>query len=520
MSQRLYLEGIAPFLPKGFMEENPITLKHLFVVILAVLLGLISRYSWSHTSRQRLIPTIPVIGGNSKESIRTNRAKFLHNSKQILLDGYREHGAGFFYVPSPYGERLMIPTQFLEELKTAPVDKVDFVGTFIEMFEGKYTTMGSRSTLHPRVVKAQLNQHLGDVMPTIQDEIRDAFEESFPACDDWTEVPVVETITQIVARVSGCMFGGPILSRNKEWTAASIAFAVDGFIGAQKLKRYPSFLRPIVARFIPEIKAIANHYRAAEKAAYPILQERERTGERADDLLYWMNEQAQGGEKEHTFLASILLKVSFAAIHTSAAAPSQLIFDLCEHPEYVEPLHEEYSKVMGADGKIDKQGFYHMPKMDSIMKESQRFNPLLLVTFERVITEDWKLSNGYVIPSHTMIGVPTHAITMDPTFYPDPDRFDGFRFAKIRESDPAVEGKAQYVASNPSSMAFGYGRHACPGRFFASQEIKAIMVYLLEHFDMKFRKGQGRPESQQFETQYLPDHSATVLFKKRKHAHL
>jgi len=28
------------------------------------------------------------------------------------------------------------------------------------MFEGKYTTMGSRSTLHPRVVKAQLNQHL------------------------------------------------------------------------------------------------------------------------------------------------------------------------------------------------------------------------------------------------------------------------------------------------------------------------------------------------------------------------
>ena len=29
------------------------------------------------------------------------------------------------------------------------------------MFEGKYTTMGSRSTLHPRVVKAQLNHHLG-----------------------------------------------------------------------------------------------------------------------------------------------------------------------------------------------------------------------------------------------------------------------------------------------------------------------------------------------------------------------
>lgn len=28
------------------------------------------------------------------------------------------------------------------------------------MFEGKYTTMGSRSTLHPRVVRGQLNRNL------------------------------------------------------------------------------------------------------------------------------------------------------------------------------------------------------------------------------------------------------------------------------------------------------------------------------------------------------------------------
>ena len=95
----------------------------------------------------------------------------------------------------------MIPGKYLEDLKTAPIDKVDFVATFQEMFEGKYTTMGSRSTLHPRVVKAQLNRHLRksfthmlsifsvelistvDVMPAIQEEIRDAFEADFPPCD-------------------------------------------------------------------------------------------------------------------------------------------------------------------------------------------------------------------------------------------------------------------------------------------------------------------------------------------------
>ncbi len=37
-----------------------------------------------------------------------------------------------FYIPSPLGERLMIPGKYVEELKTAPVDEVDFVGTFFE----------------------------------------------------------------------------------------------------------------------------------------------------------------------------------------------------------------------------------------------------------------------------------------------------------------------------------------------------------------------------------------------------
>ena len=91
-----------------------------------------------------------------------------------------------------------------------------------------------------------------------------------------------------------------------------------------------------------------------------------------------MADQAQGSEKDKKFIAGILLKVSFAAIHTSAAAPSQLIFDLCAMPEYIEPLRREMETAMTPDGVIDKQGFVKLVKLDSIMKESQRFNPLLL----------------------------------------------------------------------------------------------------------------------------------------------
>ncbi|XXH01261.1 hypothetical protein Hte_007615 [Hypoxylon texense] len=501
------------------LSKNEIGGLLLFVALAVILLKYFSK------PKQRLVPGIPVIGGASKKDRIRNRERFRHDSKAMLAEGYFRSNVngGFFYVPSPLGERLMLPVRYLEDLKTAPVDKVDFVGTFIEMFEGKYTTFGSRSTLHPRTVKADLNQHLPDVMAGVQDEIVDCFAALFPACaeDAWTEVPLVDVVTRIVARVSSRMFGGPELSRNAAWVAASIAFAVDGYVGAQKLKRYPELLKRPAARFlVPEIRSLADHYREAERAALPMLAERARTGERPKDLLAWMQDAAVGEETDPRFIAGILLKISFAAIHTTAAGNSQLIFDLCANPDLIPLVREEYSRVAEEDGKIGKKGFFQMHIMDSIMKESQRFNPLLLVTFERIITEDWRLSDGFVIPAHTTIGVPAQAIAMDPKLYPDPETFDGLRFAKLRQTtdDPATKGKAQFVAANPQSMAFGYGRHACPGRFFAGDEIKAITMYLLNNYDIKFADGQTRPKSIEVETQFLPDHAATILCRKRKAA--
>ncbi|KAF5006787.1 hypothetical protein FDECE_6841 [Fusarium decemcellulare] len=495
---------------------NTVPAAYLVITGCLILLG----YAYLHRKDQRLAPGVLVVGGNDKQSIKQNREKFRQHAKEMLQEGYEKSAGDFFYVPSPLGERLMIPLRYLDELKAAPVDHVDFVGTFIEkMFEGKYTTMGSRSTLHPRVIKAQLNQHLvnlqADVMPAVQEEIADSFRDLFPKCDDWTPVPVVEVMTNIVARVSSRMFGGTTLSHNQKWLEASVNFAIDGFFGAQKLKQYPEVLKPFVARFLPEVRRIASYYATAEEAAIPMLKDRQRTGEKVADLLCWMADQAEGEERQLKFLAGILLKVSFAAIHTSAAAPAQLIFDLCAHPEVIEPLRRELDTVCGPDGQIGKSGFHKMVKMDSIMKESQRFNPLLLITFERIVHRPFTLSSGFSIPAHTTIGIPTQAITMDESLYPEPEKFDAFRFAKIRAAEPELDGRSQYVASNTSSMSFGYGRHACPGRFFAAQEIKAIMAFILLEYDMRFSAGQSRPESFPAETQFLPNPMATVEFKRR-----
>ena len=38
-----------------------------------------------------------------------------------------------FYVPSPLGERLILPPKYIDELKSAPKELVDFAGAFFNV---------------------------------------------------------------------------------------------------------------------------------------------------------------------------------------------------------------------------------------------------------------------------------------------------------------------------------------------------------------------------------------------------
>jgi len=44
-------------------------------------------------------------------------------------------------------------------------------------------------------------------------------------------------------------------------------------------------------------------------------------------------------------------------------------------------------------------------------------------------------------------------------------------------------------------LHFGYGKHACPGRFFASYELKMVLAELLLNYEFGYPNGKGRPEN-------------------------
>lgn len=69
-------------------------------------------------------------------------------------------------------------------------------------------------------------------------------------------------------------------------------------------------------------------------------------------------------------------------------------------------------------------------------------------------------------------------------FYPNPDKFDGYRFLRMREAGNN-EHIAQLASVSPEHLGFGLGAHACPGRFFGASTTKLVMAHFLLKYEFK-----------------------------------
>ena len=211
--------------------------------------------------------------------------------------------------------------------------------------------------------------------------------------------------------------------------------------------------------------------------------------------------EAKGVERSVEGVARRLLLVNFASIHSTSQAShdllspvmrsysrcpqtvTQLLYRLLTNPEYLEPLREEVNTAIKEEGWT-KAGIDKMHKIDSFLRETQRFDGLttrpldpfstpkyeiliyvpldvlfILVAMIRLVLRPLKLSNGMTIPAGTLVAIPASATHRDEISYPDPDEFDGFRFAKLREDGGTETSRYQAVSASGEHLAFGLGRH-------------------------------------------------------------
>lgn len=140
---------------------------------------------------------------------------------------------------------------------------------------------------------------------------------------------------------------------------------------------------------------------------------------------------------------------------------------------------------------------------------------MTLAIMARVAREDVVLHDGQIIPKGDKMLVSCDRM-WDENIYPDPLKFDPYRFANMRKSDnPKNEAAAQLVSPTPEQMGFGFGQHACPGRFFVANEIKIALCHILLKYDLRLADG-CEPKVQKFGMRLAADPMAKVSIRRRK----
>ncbi len=172
-----------------------------------------------------------------------------------------------------------------------------------------------------------------------------------------------------------------------------------------------------------------------------------------------------------------------------------------------------------------------MYKTYSTLRESSRLGSFLGVGLSRTVMSPVGVTapNGTFCPYGSTISVPTNGVHNDPALYPDAASYQPFRFSSQRESLPAELGDTlpetldtedylkranlSFVSTSPTYHPFGHGRHACPGRFFAANELKLLLAYMVLNYD--FEMLPARTESKWIGSTLVPPMKATVKIRRR-----
>ncbi|CRK17299.1 hypothetical protein BN1723_002432 [Verticillium longisporum] len=296
------------------------------------------------------------------------------------------------------------------------------------------------------------------------------------------------------------------------------SYAVDALTATYLMRMAPSLLRPIAYWLIPQCRTSRQAVQSARKLIDPEVKKRKMLVDDAlqsgakpskiSDAIGWMYQVAAGRPVD---FVCAQMQLTLAAVHTTTEVLAQAILDLCERPEPVQKLRDEVIEVLGDEG-WEKTSFYKLKLMDSFFKESQRFTPLVSTAMSRLVEQDITLSDGRFLPKGVRINVLTDFRNAEK--YPNPDEFNATRFVPMRQGQGS-ENASQLASTSSEHTLFGHGRHACPGRFFAVNEMKIILAQFLLEYDLRAEEGLTKLQPQAFETSIGVNPAVAIEIRRR-----
>ncbi|CAI7581486.1 unnamed protein product [Penicillium glandicola] len=450
-----------------------------------------------------------------------SKIRFIAQARSLLKEGLSKTNNAFRLVTNNR-ILLVLHSKYRNELRdhkslnnTKPPED-DFFG-WLQGFE-PFNHEKTNPKVFAAMVRTKLTPSIGAVGIPLSEETDFVLRQQLTDSSEWHQINVKETSLQLVARLSARIFLGPQVCRNPAWIGIMINYTVEAFMTVERLRMWPRWLLWLVHWFLPSCKKLRSQVQEARSIISQVLQQREQNRKSAfvemeagDEVntVQWLEDCAKG-----LYYDPALLQMGLAVVatHTSADLLSQVIFDLCEHPELLQPLREEIVMVITQHG-WSKNAIHNLKLLDSVLKESQRLKPMQIVSLYRYVTADITLSDGTLIPKGTYIAmIDDHSL--DPnSSYTNGDQYDGYRFINMREV-PERAHQTQLVSVSSDHTGFGFGNHACPGRFFAAAELKIALCHLLLKYDLKL--GDQKPQAMTYGFGLSSDPFTQISVRRRQ----
>ncbi|KAF9288598.1 hypothetical protein BGZ68_010898 [Mortierella alpina] len=265
------------------------------------------------------------------------------------------------------------------------------------------------------------------------------------------------------------------------------------------------------------LSPLQQHVQVLVDAATPVVQERRRQEAKAiekgveydrplDILQTLLDNFDKYGLKDLEDVCGHILVMVLVSVHTTSDSSTYIAYYLAAYPEYIEPLFQEQLTVLDQisrereeqrqgklksgevasakdfegtqlDPKNDRDltsaAVRRMVKMDSFIREFFRFRSQR-ASLAHMAKRDVLLSNGITIHKGRKIMINVHSLHQNYDMQgEDPTEFRPWRF--IGKSKAATKASTDFIT-------FGMGKHACPGRFLAVQELKTVGVLLVSRF--------------------------------------
>ncbi|KAE8420539.1 cytochrome P450 [Aspergillus pseudocaelatus] len=465
---------------------------------------------------------VPVVGGHGLIGSWIAAFRWTVQARSLIDEGYQKHSDFAFQVSTPTRWEVFICNDaMVREYRNFTDERFSANA----LFEAKYTVPGAAEGVHkipvPIVAKAltwQRTRAATKSDPYFEElvkELHHAFDaETMFGDEDWNDLCCFATGTRIVAHLTAKFLVGYPLSRDTElidlFAEYGNAVPTSGFFIAM----FPEVLKPLAAKFCsaPKISARLDRIVMDElkkRQASPRSEPQDIT----DWISFWT--RTDPGTYTDRDIARSVASAVFGAIHTTTQVLVHCLMDLASRPEYVQPLREEVVAVLNRNGRQwTKEGLESMEKLDSFVKECQRFNPLDAGSLARRATKDFTFSNGLRIPEGTFVFTPNAPVLFDEKHYPDARQFDGYRFYRLGR----VTGRPhdhKFIAANPKYLQFGDGRHICPGRFMAADEIRLLLAHILVNYNIRPKDDGERPPNWTFKKILFPDMKGMVQLKRR-----